>query len=154
MLRIGPFRWRPLRQRLIDSINELTGTDDCQDAVLIHQRPRWAWMLLAGTYLLVLLFGAVIRAPVYLVAPVLSMVVVFSLNVPGQRWVLARSGSSVLLAESPSLWPRATRVVDVVAAPLDEPHRGRRFNRSSMVLFGRRVFVPLGSAHLVPRIID
>lgn len=98
----------PGRSRMIESIDRLTGTRDCTEAVLVQTRPTWA---LPGLVTVVAV-GVSAAAPdvPFVVRLAAALLVATGFVAITGYWVMGRTGTHVVIARSSKLRARAVAI--------------------------------------------
>jgi hypothetical protein len=104
------------RARMIESIDQLTGTQDCTEAVLVQTRPTWALPVLVAVVALVVAAAAA-DVP-FVVTLVAILVVVTGFTAFTGYWVIGRTPANVVVARSSKIWPRAVAVHKTLTHPV------------------------------------
>lgn len=106
----------PGRARMIESINQLTGTRDCSEAVLVQTRPTWVMPVLVAAVAVVVSAAAPnVRFVVGLVAALL--VATGFVAITGYR-VIGRTTTHVVIARSSKFRARAVAIHKALPHPV------------------------------------
>lgn len=107
------------RTRMIDSINKLTGNNNCTEAVITQERPKWAIWAIIGAGFVAGVLGAVLDAgPGIASGAFIGLAVGLAFVATTTFWVVARVGSEVILARSSKWTAKALEIVERYPAPL------------------------------------
>ncbi len=106
----------PGRARMIDSIDQLTGTKDCTEAVLVQTRPTWALPLLIGVVGLIV--PALLANVPFVVRLAAVLVVATGFIAMTGYWVVGRTPSHVVIARSSKLRARAVAMHKTLPHPV------------------------------------
>jgi hypothetical protein len=101
---------------MIDSIDQLTGTKDCTEAVLVQTRPTWALPLLIGVVGLIV--PALLANVPFVVRLAAVLVVATGFIAMTGYWVVGRTPSHVVIARSSKLRARAVAMHKTLPHPV------------------------------------
>ena len=129
------------RDRMIKSMNELTGRDDCSEAILAQERPSWTPFVLfalaigAGIFL-----SAAVDLNAILAGAIVGGLIGVGFAATTKYWVLGRCGTDVILARSSKFSAKAVEVVDRWSAPVRvDQKKGLLQNR--LMISGRTLMI-------------
>lgn len=106
----------PGRARMIESIDLLTGTRDCTEAVLAQTRPTWALpVLVAGVAVAVSVTASDVPFVVRLVA---ALLVATGFTAITGYWVIGRTTTHVVIARSSKIRARAVAIHKALPHPV------------------------------------
>ena len=91
-------------------MNALLGSDQTTEAILLQQRPPWAFVLFLPVFLLAWVVASSLNLPSVLAGAIAGGLGAMSFVTLTSYWILSRSGSDVVLAKSSKLSARAVEV--------------------------------------------
>lgn len=109
------------KQRMINSINELNRNDECTEAVLLQQRPKWALAAMFGAVVVIIvLLGAadLLGGSGVLLGAIGGGIGGLLFAVVTNYWILARVGDEVQLARSSKMSAKAVEIVERHPVPV------------------------------------
>ncbi len=142
---------RDVRIRM--SLDGLLGDQPASEFLVVHERPRLAVHASVLGVAAVLAFAVAFESVRSEASVLIMLAILGPLRWSGRYWILARSGPSVLLAKSPTWFPKATRVVAVDRAPLSHAAIGGVLVKRYL-LFDRQCVVPRTDHNQLLRIIS
>lgn len=108
------------RDRMIASVNKLTGNSDCTEAVLLQERPAWwSWAFVLAAVVIGFVFGFFLDFTGILAGALIGLCAGLVYAAITEYWVVARCGPEVVVARSSKLSAKAVEIVERHAAPLD-----------------------------------
>ena len=119
------------RERMIKSMNELTGRGDCTEAILAQERPSWTpFVLVPLAVVIAFVLGAALNVSTILLGAIVGLLIGGGFALTTTYWILARVGNDVMLARSSKLSAKAVELVDQWPAPMQiEQKKGLLQNR-------------------------
>lgn len=127
---------------MIDSVNRLTGTKACTEAVLVQERPKWApYVLMAAVAVIAVVLALIdpFNGSSIWLGAIIGCVVGLMFTALTTYWIIARVGDEVLLARSSKMSAKAVEIVERHPVPVSIDI-GKGLIQSKVVLNGRKMF--------------
>lgn len=105
---------RSQRDRLIESVNAVSGAEDCLEAVALQQRPRWVLPLAFAVFLLVRIALAFVDVAGIVAIAVASGCLGLVVGLATNHLIIASRGESVVLIRSKRSFISAVEIVKVL----------------------------------------
>lgn len=106
-------------QRLVASVNALTGHDDCSAAMLVQRRPPWVWIPFLVVFVLARVLSGVIGIPAPWGSAIAGASAGLTFALLTRYIVVAARPQSVVVASSSTLWPRARSIIEELPRPVE-----------------------------------